>query len=114
MCECPTMYHEEIVTARKPHRCCECGTTVAKGEKYESVSGMWDGQFDRIKTCIPCMEIRKKVCEGISAGNCCELPTFGDLRQYMLDAGEFDELYAEAHARWLAARSSQQHCEQSS
>jgi len=105
MCECPTMYNEEVVTARKPHRCCECGTQIAKGEQYESVSGMWDGRFDRSKTCIPCMEIRKKATEGIRSGDCCELPVFGELRQYLLDGSpDTDKLYAAVHARYVNAK----------
>lgn len=108
MCECPTMYNDEIVTARKPHMCCECGGVIAKGEKYESVSGMWDGRFDRIKTCIPCMEIRKKATEGLQGADCCELPAFGELRQYLADGfPDLNELYQAAHARFLAARSAQ-------
>lgn len=109
MCECPTMYHEEIVTARKPHHCCECGLTIAKGEQYESVSGMWDGRFDRIKTCLPCMETRQKATEGIRSGDCCELPAFGELRQYLSDGlPDTSELYAPIHARFLAYRASQE------
>lgn len=110
MCECPTMYTEDVVTARKAHRCCECGVTITKGEQYQSVSGMWDGQFDRIKTCMPCVEIRRKLTVDIPSGDCCELPAFGELRQYLLD-GEYAELYAAAHARFVNA---QQHSEQQS
>lgn len=102
------MYNEDIVKARKPHRCCECGLTIAKGEKYQVVSGMWDGRFDRIKTCMLCMETREKATEGLRTGDCCDLPAFGELRQYLCDGlPDTSELYAPIHARFLAYKASQ-------
>lgn len=108
------MYHEEIVTARKPHHCCECGMTIAKGEKYETVSGMWDGRCDRIKTCLPCVATRRQATEGIKAADCCELPAFGELRQYLRDGfPDTKALYAPIHTRFLLAKALpvQQHSE---
>jgi len=106
MCECPTMYNEEVVTARKPHRCCECGTQIAKGEQYESVSGMWDGRFDRSKTCIPCMEIRKKATEGIRSGRLLRAAClWRNCGQYLLDGSpDTDKLYAAVHAPYVNAK----------
>ena len=51
--------------ARKDHRCYECGETIAKGTRYEYVSGIWDGEPGAYKTCLSCVEIRNHfACEG--------------------------------------------------
>jgi hypothetical protein len=108
MCECPLMYDERIVTARKPHHCCECGATIAKGERYQSASGMWEGRFGRFHTCLPCVETREKATEGIKPGDCCDLPALGELRQYLADGFPWTkELYEPVHARFLLATGSQ-------
>lgn len=41
----PEFYHEELVTARKPHKCCETGKIIRPGEKYWRCSGKWDGRM---------------------------------------------------------------------
>mgnify|MGYP001607901804 CR=1 FL=1 len=47
-------YAEHVVTARKPHACCECGVTIKKGEQYELVRGKANGSFWVSKTCRIC------------------------------------------------------------
>ncbi len=49
-------YVATIRTARKPHQCFECGAGILPGDKYEHVSGKWDG--DRIATFITCERCR--------------------------------------------------------
>lgn len=44
--------------ARKPHFCCECGSDIRKGEKYQYISGIWDGEPNSYKTCNSCSELR--------------------------------------------------------
>lgn len=51
-----------IVKARKPAVCCECRETIEPGERYEMVSGKWDGEWSSFKTCLPCKEIREAFC----------------------------------------------------
>lgn len=73
MFECVCIYHgdgsepefisERIVTAKKKHCCHECGCIINPGEKYEYVAGVWDGDFDVWKTCLPCATIRKDFME---------------------------------------------------
>lgn len=64
-CECdydyemPEFVCTTIVTARKAHKCCECGCPIPAGTRYERVSGKWCGDFDSFKTCLPCAAIRK-------------------------------------------------------
>ncbi len=47
-----------ILKARKQHRCCECSGMILPGQQYERVSGVWEGNADAFKTCLPCMEAR--------------------------------------------------------
>jgi hypothetical protein len=54
-------YQERVVTARLEHHCCECQAAIAPGEKYEYVVGVWDGNFDTYKTCLPCAHVRADV-----------------------------------------------------
>jgi len=54
----PEFYSVRTVTARKPHRCDECRkVAIAPGEKYEYVSGLWDGNFNYFKTCHACKDL---------------------------------------------------------
>jgi len=48
--------------ARKVHKCCECNGFIEKGDLYEYVAGLWDGDFCVFKTCKACAQIRKDVC----------------------------------------------------
>jgi len=54
----PSCYSHETPTAKRPHRCYECGETIRPGTKYERFSGIWDGKPGRYKTCLSCVEIR--------------------------------------------------------
>ena len=47
-----------IRKARKSHVCCECGETINRGDKHEHISGIWDGEPSRFRTCLTCVEIR--------------------------------------------------------
>lgn len=51
-----------VVTARKPHRCCECRETIPVGERYERTAGKWDGTVSTFCTCLVCAEIRSAFC----------------------------------------------------
>lgn len=47
-----------IVTAAKPHTCCECYEAITIGARYELYKALWDGRWDQFKTCLSCVEIR--------------------------------------------------------
>ena len=83
MCELPTLYEERIIVARKAHRCCECRCEIAKGERYQSASGLWEGQFSRFSTCIACASIRDDLAKALPRLHYDELPAFGELREYL-------------------------------
>lgn len=52
-----TFYNETEVVARKSHVCYECRSEIVKGQKYERVTGKWDGEISTYKFCAGCWEI---------------------------------------------------------
>lgn len=58
----PSIYRAETIKARKIHKCCECHSVIEPGQRYERVTGLWEGQFDTIHTCLSCVAIRKQYC----------------------------------------------------
>ena len=75
--ETTRLYSETYHTARKPHVCCECNSTIDKGDEYQKISGLWDGYFSTYKTCAFCADVRREALstldlnsdEGIPLGN---------------------------------------------
>lgn len=55
---CMELSSTKYPVARKEHKCGECRKVIVPGEKYESVSGMYDGHFDTYKTCLDCVSMR--------------------------------------------------------
>ena len=51
-------YTESMHTARKAHKCCECGDAIAPGQRYERASGKSDGEMWSFATCASCADIR--------------------------------------------------------
>jgi hypothetical protein len=51
-------YTEKMVTARKPHVCCECSVRILPGNRYERASGKHDGNIWTETTCALCSEVR--------------------------------------------------------
>lgn len=45
-----SFYNDKILSARKGHRCCECGDIINKGVNNEKVVGKWEGDFSEYKT----------------------------------------------------------------
>ena len=74
MCVCgetPSFFVEEYPVARKEHKCCECFSTIAKGEKYQVAKGVWDGEFGSYKTCEICYKVRDEaIHKGRDLGEC--------------------------------------------
>ena len=56
--EQPKLFSQQIKVARKQHNCCECGSSIEPGERYEYVSGLWE-DFCVFKTCLFCVEVRE-------------------------------------------------------
>lgn len=51
-------YSASTPTARKEHRCDECGHAISPGEAYERVGAKWEGSVTVFKTCSRCIALR--------------------------------------------------------
>lgn len=52
-------FHTEIHrVARKRHTCTECRGHIEPGDRYEFVSGLWEGEVSTYKTCTACEAAR--------------------------------------------------------
>lgn len=54
----PEFFNESRPLAAKAHRCDECGRVIKPGERYERVTGKWDGDVITNKTCVYCLMMR--------------------------------------------------------
>lgn len=54
----PSMYVAERRTARKPHRCAECGRQITPGEVYEHVRAVVARDPVTADTCPHCLALR--------------------------------------------------------
>lgn len=78
----PECYQEIWRKARKDHKCCECYRDIKKGEKYQYISGIWDGRPSSFKTCKQCATIRDEYF--------CGCAMLGDLREHVWDMLEVE------------------------
>jgi hypothetical protein len=62
----------KVLTARKQHKCGECGKIVQPREKFEHFTGSDSGEFFHVKTCLVCVEIRDRFCCGWTWGQVLE------------------------------------------
>lgn len=53
-----TVLHSRQQTARKPHRCGECGRIIQPGERYTDERLVWDSTARTLKTCPHCIVAR--------------------------------------------------------
>lgn len=54
----PSVYDEDVVSARKEYACTECDEPIRPGDKHERIKGLWDGEWSTYRTCLSCVEIR--------------------------------------------------------
>lgn len=59
-----SVFNSHVLKARKAHRCYECGEIIRTGDRYERVSGKWDGKWDTYRFCLPCSEIGLEFSDG--------------------------------------------------
>ena len=59
-----SVFRSHTPTARKAHKCYECGVTIPVGAKYERVNGLWDARWSTYRFCLPCSEIAKEFSDG--------------------------------------------------
>lgn len=55
----PEFFSRRVISAKKQHKCYECGGPILPGEKYEYAAGRWEGYFDTFKICERCHDIRQ-------------------------------------------------------
>lgn len=86
--DAPRVYRESWPTARRNHKCCECGRTIAAGETYQHVSGLWENGFESYKTCERCADLRDSLAD-------VACPAFTDLkneyREYLSVALSYEQ-----------------------
>lgn len=85
MCTCdllmPDLFRSTIRKARKPHKCCECGTIIQPGSKYADIFGIWEGDAKGYKQCLRCYQISEKIAEKDDCGH-----GFGELYEHLQNA----------------------------
>lgn len=73
--------------ARKVHRCSECGKAIEKGEVYERVFAIWEGDPNDMPMCFHCLSL----IEFVEASVPCFCWTHGNLHE---DVRETVDAYA--------------------
>jgi hypothetical protein len=56
--EMPSVYKHDMRTAKKVHKCCECGFAIQPGMQYHYHHGVWDGRGGSYKVCLGCEDLR--------------------------------------------------------
>jgi hypothetical protein len=67
----PAAFVRRVVKARLPHRCDSCGFTIQRGERYDYVSGIWDGEpndYKRHELCAALEDALRKADDGCGPG----------------------------------------------
>lgn len=52
--EQPTFFRESQPRAKVRHRCGECSRVIQPGERYNKITGKWDGEFRSYARCAHC------------------------------------------------------------
>lgn len=82
----PEVFQAQRPIARTRHRCCECCRQIQPGERYERVSGRWDGAWDRFATCCYCLAIRGLLMARMD----CYCHLYGGLYEDLFEWSELD------------------------
>ncbi len=60
----PAVRRVERRRARRDYRCCECARAIVRGQRHEYAWGVWDGEPDAYRTCLPCAAARDYIADG--------------------------------------------------
>lgn len=111
MCNCydgdaPAYFVQKIRKARKDHNCIECGKIIKSGQKYEHISGLWDGRPDSFSTCLPCVILKQAHIKAEEAVQTAEWeangkrgwvepcnPIIGDIRNAIGECARYEPAY---------------------
>lgn len=55
------LYREKVVKAKKEHKCSECYKSILKGETYQYIFTIFQGDASVIKICPICRDKRQKI-----------------------------------------------------
>jgi hypothetical protein len=94
-CEMPSVYSHNTPTARREHKCCECGYIILHGEQYHVHRGVWDGRGATYKVCSACEDLRGEIQNGMRSGECVPFEYLYD------DWVELDENFGKRRADFL-------------
>lgn len=65
----PSFFKQKYRKAQNEYLCSECGSKINKGDQYEYVQMLQDGDWDTFRTCLTCDEIRQAFsCDGVMYG----------------------------------------------
>lgn len=82
--EIPEFYERTTRTARKDHKCYECGRLIAPGELYEYVAAKSYGDMWYAKTCSRCLDLRTYVLAHVP----CSCWTHGNMIEEVIEDAE--------------------------
>lgn len=110
MCDCdcdydpPSVFRENHVKARKPHKCSECYRVINIGETYRRIFGIWDGRPETFRWCAHC-EAADSI---VGATVDCHCVLFGGLwdhfRDIATDYPGFGRIYHGVDRQWTYRR----------
>ena len=84
------LYREKEVKAKKEHKCSECYKTIVRGQNYQYVFGVYQGDAFTFKICLPCQALRQKIHDTEISHGCREheaWPPLGELRENLSHYG---------------------------
>lgn len=84
------LYREKTVKAKKDHKCSECYKPILKGEIYQYIFTIFQGDASVIKICSDCRDKRQKIHDIEISHGCKEheaWPPFGTLMEHASEYG---------------------------
>lgn len=96
----PEFYNTSTPTAKRRHRCDECGSFIPIGEKHRYTVGKWDGEFQSFRSHFACQDLREFITDVICGGHG-EI-AIGGLRDEIDELGDYFD-YCQDGAAWKAA-----------
>lgn len=88
-CDLPAFFARADRTARKPHRCYECGDIVQPGARYLAISGKWDLHVSSFAVHVECDAWRSGLEDYIrtnqdgATSGLCDCIAFGELAEQL-------------------------------
>lgn len=87
-------YRKSHPVARKAHQCYECSRAIPPGERYQRITGKWDGYISTMAICPTCETARGIVYQHEIDEGCAPYEAtcpFGELTEYLDNIGIGDD-----------------------